>query len=143
MEAQFQVSSLDWIAALLGRPLDMTLDGRGQIDAHLLVESGQAVSGTHLVVQPEAVSLGIMQHLIAGQGKITLSVEPQNTASLLRLQVALSNATMRRIDEQQPNVEQVALQADTPGSPGRGCSIQVGTGGSENSVRPRHRYVRV
>jgi hypothetical protein len=112
MEAQFQVSSLDWIAALLGRPLDMTLDGRGQIDAHLLVESGQAVSGTHLVVQPEAVSLGIMQHLIAGQGKITLSVEPQNTASLLRLQVALSNATMRRIDEQQPNVEQVALQAD-------------------------------
>jgi hypothetical protein len=116
LQAGLQVSSLDWIAALLGRPLGMTLNGSGQINARLLLENGQPAKGTRLVVQPEALSLGIMDHLIAGQGSATLSVEPQANAPLLRALVALSDATMRRIGEDQASVEQVTFEADIQAS---------------------------
>lgn len=112
LDAELRVSGLDWIAGVLGRPLGLTLGGSGEIATTLTLADGWPVAGTRLVVQPQGLTLGLLEHVISGRGKATLSVEDGDSNPALRLQVVLSEAGARRRDETELSVQQVAFNAD-------------------------------
>lgn len=112
LDAKLDVSGLDWIAHLLGRPQGLSLSGQGEVAAELILSQGDLQPGTTLSVQPEGLTLGLLQHVIAGKGTAALSIEQDGAEPDLRLAVRLADASMRRADEDQASVEQVALEAD-------------------------------
>lgn len=111
LEAVLTVSELDWIAELLDRPLDLSLEGSGELDAEIILTNGQPDAGTSLWVPREPLSLALMQHRVDGQGSARLTLERGGEQPRFRLDVGLEDARMRRRDEPEPSIGEVRLDA--------------------------------
>jgi hypothetical protein len=112
LSASLIVSRLDWIAELLGRPLDMSLTGATELDAEIVLADGRPGRGTTLRVPRETLSLALLQHRVDGQGTATLTVEHGGPEPRLRLDVALEGGRMRRRDEPEPSIGEVRMDAE-------------------------------
>jgi len=111
LTATLTVSGLDWIAEVLGRPLDLALIGSGALAATIVLADGLPARGTTLEFPREALSLALLEHRIDGRGEATLRVEKGGKQPRLHLGVALEEARMRRRDEPEPSVGDVRMDA--------------------------------
>lgn len=112
LTATLTVSGLDWIAEVLGRPLDLALIGSGALAADIVLADGLPARGTTLAVPREALALALLEHRIDGRGEATLRVEKGGKQPRLHLGVALDEARMRRRDEPEPSVGDVRMDAE-------------------------------
>ncbi|NEX18467.1 MAG: hypothetical protein C1943_18165 [Halochromatium sp.] len=112
LKAVLIVSELDWIAELLDRPLDLSLEGSGELDAEIILTNGQPDAGSSLWVPRERLSLALMQHRVDGQGSARLTLERGGDRPRFRLDVGLEDARMRRRDEPEPSIGEVRLDAE-------------------------------
>ncbi len=110
--ATLTLSRLDWIAELLNRPLNLSLIGAAEIDAEILLVDGLPVPGTSLQIPPEALELGLLAHRVEGLGQAWVNLEQGSHHPRLVLNIALSDARLRRRDEAEPSIDQVRLDAD-------------------------------
>ncbi|MGB4333330.1 MAG: hypothetical protein WBJ41_00585 [Chromatiaceae bacterium] len=106
------LSRLDWIAELLHRPLNLSLKGAAEIDAEILLANGLPAPGTTLQLPPEALELGLLEHRVEGLGRGALTLEQDGHRPRLVLNIALTDARMRRQDESEPSIDGVRLDAD-------------------------------
>ena len=106
------VSSLDWIAALLGRPLDLGLQGQGELDVDIVLDDGWPAAGSTLRIPKEALSVRLLDYRIDGTGSASLQLERGGKHPQARLALALEEAGARRRDEDQPSVDQVRMDAE-------------------------------
>jgi hypothetical protein len=111
LAAALKVSQLDWIAALLNRPLGLTLDGAAEIDAALRMEQGLLATGSRLAIPPVPLSLALLEHRIDGRGEAALQVERGGSNPSVRLRVELDEGRMRRRDEPEPSIGGARLDA--------------------------------
>ncbi|WP_200344673.1 hypothetical protein [Halochromatium glycolicum] len=111
LAAALKVSELDWIAALLNRPLGLTLDGAAEIDAALRMEQGLLATGSRLAIPPVPLSLALLEHRIDGRGEAALQVERGGPNPNVRLRVELDEGRMRRRDEAEPSIGGARLDA--------------------------------
>ena len=106
------LSRLDWIAELLHRPLNLSLKGAAEIDAEILLADGLPAPGTTLQLPPEELELGLLEHRVEGLGRAALTLEQDGHRPRLVLNIALTDARMRRQDESEPSIDGVRLDAD-------------------------------
>lgn len=106
------LSRLDWIAELLHRPLNLSLKGAAEIDAEILLANGLPAPGTTLQLPPEDLELGLLEHRVEGLGRAALSLEQDGHRPRLVMNIALTNARIRRKDESEPSIDGVRLDAD-------------------------------
>ncbi len=107
--ATLRVSQLDWIAALLNRPLGLGLTGAAEIDADIRLADGWPTGGTRLKMPPTRLGLALLEHRVEGQGQASLTLEHSGRHPRLRLDVAFADARMRRHDEPQTGLGDVRL----------------------------------
>ena len=105
------VSQLDWIAALMSRPLGLGLSGTAEIDADIRLADGWPTTGTKLTVPPTRLGLALLEHRVDGQGQASLTLEHSGKHPRLRLEVGLADAQMHRHDEAQPGIGEARLDA--------------------------------
>lgn len=110
--ATLTISRLDGIAELLNRPLNLSLNGAAEVDAEILLADGLPILGSTLQVPPEALELGLLEHRVEGLGRAALTLERAGQHPQLSLNIALSDARMRRRDESEPSIDGVRLDAD-------------------------------
>lgn len=106
------VSSLDWIAALLGRPLDLGLQGQGELDVDIVLDDGWPAAGSVLRIPKDPLSVRLLDYRIDGTGSASLQLEHGGKHPQARLALALEEARARRRDEDQPSVDQVRMDAE-------------------------------
>jgi hypothetical protein len=111
LSASLRVSGLDWIAALLNRPLQLALSGSGEIDADIVLADGLPTKGTTLMLPSEALSLAVLEHRADGQGTATLRLEQGGERARVRLDVSLADARLRRRDEPEPSIGEMRMDA--------------------------------
>lgn len=111
LSARLTVSQLDWIAALLGRPLGLQLQGRGEVATRIDLMEGLPGPGTRLEVAPKDLGLVLLDHVIQGAGQAVLSIEVERDQPELHLDLRLSDARARRLDEPEFVLDRVALDA--------------------------------
>ncbi len=109
--ASLKVSGLDWIAALLNRPMQLGLSGSGEIDADIVLAGGLPTKGTTLRLPADALSLAVLEHRADGQGTATLALEQGGKQAQVRLDVSLADARLRRRDEAEPSIGEVRMDA--------------------------------
>jgi hypothetical protein len=125
LTATLSVSSLGWIPRLLDNPLGLTLGGSGKIEASLHLVDGWLGEGTTLEVQPQDLELGLLDHVIDGQGHATLTVGSGGQRPDVRLDTSLHDARLRRLGEERTEVDQIRLEVEalaadiTPGGIGK------------------------
>lgn len=112
LSAVLNVSQLDWIAELVGRPFNLSLTGAGELDADLLLTDGRPDKGTTLTLPREALSLALLDHRVDGQGKASLRMEHGGKSPRFRLDFALEDGRMRRRDEPEPSIGEVRMDAE-------------------------------
>ncbi len=136
--ATLTISRLDGIAALLNRPLNLSLNGAAEVDAEILLADGLPILGTTLQVPPEALELGLLEHWVEGLGRAALTLEKAGQHPQFSLNIALTDARMRRRDEKEPSIDGVRLDADVLiTDPFSGKGGQVDTSLKLHSARVR------
>lgn len=110
--AKLTVSALDWIAALLGRPLDLAVQGSGELDAAIVLADGWPAAGSALRMPKEALSVALLDYRIDGTGTLSLELLHGDQGPRARLGLALADARARRRDEAQPSVDAVRMDAE-------------------------------
>jgi hypothetical protein len=111
VSATLTVSQLDWIAALLNRPMGLGLSGAAEIDADIRLADGWPISGTKLTVPPTPLGLALLEHRVTGQGQASLTLEHSGKHPRLRLEVGLADAQLHRHDEPRPGIGEAQLDA--------------------------------
>ena len=111
VDARLTVNRLDWIAALLHRPMDLGLEGGGEIDADIHLVDGWPDKGSSLKIPPEALSLALIDHRIDGQGEATVTLLESGKQPSARLAVSFADARLRRRDEPEPSIGEVRMDA--------------------------------
>ena len=106
------VSSLDWIAALLGRPLDLGLQGQGELDVDIVLDDGWPAAGSVLRIPKDPLSVRLLDYRIDATGSASLQLQRGGKQPQARLALALEDGRARRRDEDQPSVDQVRMDAE-------------------------------
>lgn len=123
--ARLTVSRLGWIPRLLNSPFGLTLSGAGEIRADLVLEDGWLGKGTTLELPSQALEIGLLDHVLEGQGQATLTFASGGRHPDLRLDAALGEARVRRSGEAHAEVDRMRLDAEilvadvTPDGTGR------------------------
>jgi hypothetical protein len=121
VSAVLKVSRLDWIAKLLGRPLDLSITGTGELDTEIVLAKGQPVQGTTLTVPRQPITLALSHHRLEGQGTARLYLEqggrnPSGRSGFqplhYRLAVGLDEARVTRHGEPAPSLDGVRLETE-------------------------------
>jgi hypothetical protein len=107
--ATLTVSRLDWIAVLLGQPLGFELYGSGLVAADLVLKDGWPAKGTRLRISPEDLRVGILDHVIEGQGGAVLNLVEGGERPRASLLLDIENGRMRRDDTQTATVDEVSM----------------------------------
>jgi hypothetical protein len=105
------VPQIDWLAALLDRPLGLQLTGSGELDAELVLSDGIPSGGSSLRIPPQSLSMSLLQHRIEGSGEASLRLEDGQKHPQARLTVGFDEARMHRVDEGEPSIDAVQLDA--------------------------------
>lgn len=111
LAAVLTVSELDWIPALLNRPLGLTLDGTAEIDAALHLQDGLLAAGSRFEIPPEQLSLSLLEHRIDGRGDASLLIEHGGSSPSVRLSIELDDGRIRRREEPEPSIGSARLDA--------------------------------
>ena len=106
------LSRLDWIAALLGRPMGLGLEGSGELDAEIRLDDGLPAVGSALRIPREPLTLRLLDHQIDGSGEAALTLEQAGKQTRAHLAIALRDARAHRQDEDEPSVGDVRLDAE-------------------------------
>jgi hypothetical protein len=112
--ATLTLSRLDWIAELLHRPLNLSLKGAAEIDAEILLVNGLPVPGNLSPATARGPGARAAGASGGGSGAAPALNLEQGTAIVpaAGLNIALSDARLRRQDETEPSIDQVRLDAD-------------------------------
>lgn len=106
------VSSLDWIAALLGRPVDLGLQGQGELDVDIVLDDGWPDAGSVLRIPKDPLSVRLLDYRIDATGSASLQLERGGKQPKARLVLALEDGRARRRDEDEPSADQVRMDAE-------------------------------
>lgn len=111
LSATLTVSQLDWVAALLDRPLDLSLQAAAKIDAEIRLQQGRLGTGSQFRMPPVSLSLALLKHRVDGRGQGRLKIEQGGRHPSLRLSVELDQGHIRRRDEPEPSIGDARLDA--------------------------------
>ncbi len=111
IDARFTVNRLDWIAALMHRPMGLRLDGGGEIDTDIRLNDGWPAKGSSLQIPRKRLSMALLDHRIDGQGEAGLTLVDGGKQPRVRLAVAFDDARLRRRDEPEPSIGEVRMDA--------------------------------
>ncbi len=110
IELSGKISDLRWLSLLMKNPYNMTIDGAGEVTADVNIASGWLMPGTVLKIQPEELTVNVLDYVIQGDGRVALAVEKGGEHPDLNLDVAVDDAMFRRRDEKKAFIENVAIQ---------------------------------
>ena len=96
------VSSLEWLSVFLDEQYGVRIEGSSRAKGFALLESGLPAPGTWLEWEPENLSVGILDYISRGEGKIRLDVEKGGAHPDWRLGVRLSNAELKNATVEGP-----------------------------------------
>jgi hypothetical protein len=111
VDSRLTVNRLDWIAALLNRPMDLSLEGGGEIDADIHLVDGWPSKGSMLKIPREALSMALIDHRIDGNGEATLTLVESDEQPTVKLAVAFDDARLSRRDEPEPSIGEARMDA--------------------------------
>jgi len=94
-----EVSSLAWIAALLGKEYDIDVSGSSTIRGDLALEAGLPTVGTHIDVHSERLAVKLLDYVSRGDGAISFRVEEGGTDPDWIVGIELNDADTTRRGE--------------------------------------------
>jgi hypothetical protein len=127
-----KISDLRWLNLLLKNPYNMAIDGAGEISADLNIVSGWPAPGTLLKVDPQELTVNVLDYVATGGGLVTLEVEKGGQHPDLNLNVEVDDALFRRRGEKKAFIENVAIELQVLG---RGMSYDGPGGDVELNLR--------
>jgi hypothetical protein len=104
-----EVSSLAWIAALLGKEYDIDVSGSSTISGDLVLEAGLPAVGTKIDVNSERLAVKFLDYVSRGDGAISFRVEEGGTDSDWLVVIELNDADTTRQGEPDAFLEKVAM----------------------------------
>jgi hypothetical protein len=110
--ATLTVSQLDWIAELLKRPLGLSLEGAGELDAEIVLREGLPVAGSSLRIPREALSVTLLEHQVDGVGEASVTLEGADEKPQARVAIAFEDGRLHRRDEAEPSVGDVRMDTE-------------------------------
>jgi hypothetical protein len=110
--AVLTVPRVDWLAALLERPMGLQLGGGGKLDVHAVLSDGLPIAGSSLRIPRQALAVSVLEHQVEGAGEASLMLAAGDTGPQARLNVAFDDARLHRLDEDEPSVGDVRLDAE-------------------------------
>ena len=112
LEFRADVSSLAWIAVLLGGEHDTDLAGSSAIRGRLQLEAGLPAVGTQIDIRSHDLAVGFLDYVSRGDGTISFRVEQGGSDSDWLVAITLDEGEMKRRNEPDPFLHDVALTVD-------------------------------
>jgi hypothetical protein len=104
-----EVSSLAWIAALLGKEYEIDVSGSSTISGDLVLEAGLPAVGTNIDVHSERLAVQFLDHVSRGDGAISFRVEEGGIDPDWLVVIELNDADTTRRGEPGAFLEKVAM----------------------------------
>ena len=109
LEFHADVSSLAWIAVLLGGQYDTDVSGSSAIKGSLQLEAGLPAVGTNIDIQSQDLAVKFLDYVSRGDGAISFRVEQGGANPDWLVAIELDNAATNRQGEPEPFLHDVAL----------------------------------
>jgi hypothetical protein len=106
---QAEVSSLAWIAALLGGEYNTAVSGSSTIGGDLMLDAGMPAVGTQIDIESRDLAVRFLDYIGKGQGVIAFDVKQGGTDADWLLAIDLADAEIRRQDEPEPFLKKAEM----------------------------------
>lgn len=107
-----EVSSLAWLAIFLGESYHARSGGNALIEGLAVLQQGYPAPGTDITISSREMLFNFLQYAARGEGLIALVVEEGGDNPDWRLKVELSEADLRRRQEGQSYIQDVAMSLE-------------------------------
>jgi hypothetical protein len=104
-----EVSSLAWIAVLLGKEYDIDVSGSSTISGDLVLDAGLPAGGTNVDVRSERLAVQFLDYVSRGDGVVSFRVEEGRTDPDWLVAIELNDADTTRRGESDAFLEDVAM----------------------------------
>jgi hypothetical protein len=123
IRADLAISDLNWANVLMDNPYSLTFNGSADIGADLTIRSGYLAEGSTLAMQPQIFVLHLLDYVAEGNGGFDLTVEKGGEAPDLHIEAKLTEASFRRLDEEQAVIDDMTIAVNASA---KGVSLKDG-----------------
>lgn len=106
------ISDLAWINVLLENRFGLAITGSGEVTADIVLSKGWPAPGTKLAIHPQKLGVEVLDYVAEGDGDVTLAVVKGGETPDALLNISLDDGVMRRKDEDQAFIENVAISLE-------------------------------
>ena len=110
LQLSASMSSLEWIAALIGPGQQVDLAGSGNLRGTIHIEEGKAAPPSQLAVISDDLAVSVLDYISRGSGEVSLVVDQGHPQPIWSLSVALHDADLRRQSDEVSHIEDVQLE---------------------------------
>jgi len=104
------ISSLAWLGVLMGDAYHIGVRGRGAFEGIVNLADGWPAKGTHVALSSDGMAVTVLDYVSTGDGRVDLMAEQGGQNPDWAVDIALSNADLKRLQESEAAIEDVDLR---------------------------------